>query len=53
MSEQIFVIEVQEDFLERQAKAPPIQALAELIWNGLDAEATRVDVSWEADPWED
>lgn len=49
MSEQTFVIEVQEDFLERQAKAPPIQALAELIWNALDAEATRVDVSWEDD----
>lgn len=31
-------VEVRPDFLERQAKAQPVQALAELIWNGLDAE---------------
>jgi hypothetical protein len=33
-------VEVRPDFLERQAKAQPVQALAELIWNGLDADAT-------------
>lgn len=37
-------VEVQEDLIERLSKAHPVQALAELIWNGLDADATRVDV---------
>jgi hypothetical protein len=30
-----YKVEVQPDFLERQAKAQPIAAVAELIWNGL------------------
>ncbi|MBR0703435.1 ATP-binding protein [Bradyrhizobium diazoefficiens] len=42
-------VEVRPDFLERQAKAQPIQALAELIWNGLDADATSVNVEIEND----
>lgn len=42
-------VEVRPDFLERQAKAQPIQALAELIWNGLDADATAVNVEIEND----
>jgi hypothetical protein len=42
-------VEVRPDFLERQAKAQPIQALAELIWNGLDADATKIDVDVEYD----
>ena len=44
MNEQSYTIEVQSDFLERQSKATPIQAVAELIWNGLDADASQVDV---------
>ena len=44
MAEHSYTVEVQADFLERQAKARPVQAVAELIWNGLDADATRVDV---------
>lgn len=44
MSEQTYTVQVQRDFLERQAQARPIQALAELIWNALDADATRADV---------
>lgn len=32
---------------ERQSKAKPVQAVAELIWNGLDADADRVDVRLE------
>jgi hypothetical protein len=44
MTEHSYTVEVQEDFLERQATARPVQAVAELIWNGLDADATRVDV---------
>lgn len=42
-------VEVRRDFLERQAKAQPIQALAELIWNGLDADATSVNIEIEND----
>ena len=44
MSEQSYTIEVQPDFLERQSKAKPVQAVAELIWNALDADASRIDV---------
>ncbi|MFO1082255.1 MAG: DUF1524 domain-containing protein [Reyranellaceae bacterium] len=40
-------ISIQEDFLARQTRAQPIAALAELIWNGLDGEAGRVDVEFE------
>jgi Histidine kinase-, DNA gyrase B-, and HSP90-like ATPase len=46
---QEYAIEVKQDFLERQTKAPPVQALAELIWNGLDADATHVGVDFEHD----
>ena len=41
-NDRILDVEVQEDFVEKLAAARPAQALAELIWNGLDAEATRV-----------
>ena len=44
MTEHRYTVEVQPDFLERQSKAQPIQAVTELIWNGLDADASRVDV---------
>ena len=47
MSENSYAIEVQADFLKRQAKAKPLHAVAEFIWNGLDADATRIDVSLE------
>ena len=40
-------IVIQDDFLERQTRAQPIAALAELIWNSLDGEAGRVDVEFE------
>jgi len=33
-----------QDHLQQYAKKSPVEALAELIWNGLDAEADRVDV---------
>lgn len=42
-------VEVRPDFIERQAKAQPVQALSELIWNGLDADASTVDVEIEYD----
>ena len=44
MTTRSFTIEVQPDFLERQARATPVQAVAELIWNGLDADASRIAV---------
>jgi len=44
-----YVVEGQPDFLERQAKAQPIVAVAELIWNGLDADATEITVDLEDD----
>jgi Histidine kinase-, DNA gyrase B-, and HSP90-like ATPase len=43
-----YTVEIQPDFLERQAKAQPIAAIAELIWNGLDADATTISVDFEA-----
>ncbi len=46
---QEYTIEIQPDFLERQSKAQPIQAVAELIWNGLDADATEVAVDIQPD----
>lgn len=40
-------VSIQDDFLAHQTRAQPIAALAELIWNSLDGEATRVDVEFE------
>jgi hypothetical protein len=38
-------VKVQNDYLERMSKVQkPIMALEELIWNGLDADATQVTV---------
>jgi hypothetical protein len=49
-AERILSVQVQEDFVEKLAAAQPAQALAELIWNGLDAEATKVTVGAERGP---
>lgn len=46
---QEYRVEVQPDFLERQTKAQPIAAVAELIWNALDADATKVTIDIEED----
>ena len=43
-------VTIQDDFIERQTRARPINALAELIWNSLDGEASRVVVRFE---WQD
>jgi hypothetical protein len=48
--ERVLNVQVQEDFVEKLAAARPAQALAELIWNGLDAEATEVRVESELGP---
>lgn len=47
MADNTYPVEVQSDFLEKITKAKPVQALAELIWNGLDADATSVSVSFD------
>src|SRR6202011_6175528 len=44
-----YTVEIQPAFLERQAKAQPIAAVAELIWNGLDADAPAITVDLEDD----
>ncbi len=44
MAERHFKVELQGDHLERLANARPIQAVAELVWNAVDADATSVDV---------
>jgi len=41
-------VAVQEDHFERLARGmPPVMALAELIWNAVDGDATRVDVAFD------
>jgi len=40
-------VEVREDHLENLAQTKPILALAELIWNALDAEATEIRIEFE------
>jgi hypothetical protein len=47
--DRVFQVEAQEDFVEKLAIASPQQALAELIWNALDAEATKVSVEIDND----
>ena len=46
MAERTLQIEVQEDHLERIAYVKkPVMAVAELIWNALDADATKIVVA--------
>ncbi len=47
MPDHKYPVEVQSDFLEKITRSKPIQALAELIWNGLDADATSLDARFE------
>ena len=44
MTKQRILVEVKDDFIERQSKASPVKALSELIWNSLDGDATSVSV---------
>ena len=46
MTTKTFQVQVQEDHLERLSQTrKPILALAELIWNAVDADAKRIDVT--------
>ncbi len=38
-------LDAQQDFIEKQSNAKPLHALCEFIWNALDADADRVDIS--------
>src|SRR3546814_13088557 len=42
-------IELTAQHLHRFAAANPLDAVSELIWNGLDADATRINVTTEFD----
>lgn len=48
MSDTSFEIQVQDDHVERVSMTKkPILALAELVWNALDADSNRVDITLE------
>ena len=50
MTDTIFEIQVQDDHVERISRPEKlILALAELVWNALDADADRVDITTEND----
>lgn len=50
MTTKTFEIQVQDDHLQRIAQVrKPILAVAELIWNAVDADADRVDVTLQDD----
>ena len=49
MTEARYRMQVEGDHLAKLAGARPFHAIAELIWNSLDADATRVDVQIEGD----
>jgi hypothetical protein len=44
MSETVYRVEVQPDFIQRLSKVQHVTGLAELIWNSLDADASHVEV---------
>jgi hypothetical protein len=47
MANHAYQVEVQSDYLKKITRANPVQALAELIWNSLDADANSIDVRLE------
>jgi hypothetical protein len=47
MANHSYPIEVQSDFLEKITRAKPVHALAEFIWNSLDADASSITVAFE------
>lgn len=49
MAEAHYRVQVERDHLKKLASARPIQALSELVWNSLDADATRIDVEIDVD----
>lgn len=47
MAKHSYSVEVQTDFLEKITRAKPVHALAEFIWNSLDADASKVAVTFD------
>lgn len=47
MADKHYQVVVEKDHINKLASAKPVPAVAELVWNGLDADATRVDVTLE------
>ncbi|BCH58948.1 hypothetical protein RvVAR0630_15720 [Agrobacterium vitis] len=44
-----YQVAVERDHLKKLSASRPIPAIAEIIWNALDADATRVDVEYDKD----
>ncbi len=49
MTDVHFRVQVERDHLKKLSSADPIKALSELIWNSVDADATRVDIEIDSD----
>lgn len=49
MSDAHYRVRVEGDHIKKLASAKPIQAVAEVIWNAVDADATRIDLNIESD----
>ena len=49
MSDAHYRLQVERDHIKKLASAKPIQAVAELIWNAVDADATRIDLEIDSD----
>ena len=49
MSDTHYRVRVEGDHIKKLASSRPIQAVAELLWNAVDADATRIDVEIESD----
>lgn len=47
MANHSYPVEVQSDFLEKITRAKPVHAVAEFIWNSLDADASTINVMFE------
>ena len=43
------LLSVREDFLSRQTRAKPVPAIAEMIWNALDADSSNINVEFAYD----
>jgi hypothetical protein len=46
--DELLKLDIQEDFAEKLANGRPAQALIELVWNGLDAEASDIKITADA-----
>ena len=44
-----YTVEIQPDLIRKLGRTEPVRAASELIWNGLDADATEVSIDLEYD----